>query len=101
MKGFFFLKVWAKNMGVHYTWQNMVYSIIITILKLPPKKKEKGKEGRACVPVEDKEYPPPRFHLFIYNIVSTLWHPTSSLPTCDTVVDSVLCKNIHLLPSPS
>ena len=24
MKEFFFLKVWAKNMGVHYTQQNMV-----------------------------------------------------------------------------
>ena len=29
MKGFFFLKVWAKNMGVHYTWQNMVFYLIL------------------------------------------------------------------------
>ena len=28
-KDFFVLKVWAKNMGAHYTWQNMV---VITVL---------------------------------------------------------------------
>ena len=22
----FFLKVWAKNMGAYYTWQNMVFA---------------------------------------------------------------------------
>ena len=26
MKGFFFLKVWAKNMGVHYTGEHIIHS---------------------------------------------------------------------------
>ena len=35
MEDFFFLKVWAKNMGAHYTWQNMVIAPL-PILKNTP-----------------------------------------------------------------
>ena len=31
----FFLKVWAKNMGAHYTWQDMV-TLCVCLFEFPP-----------------------------------------------------------------
>ena len=33
MTDFFFLKVWAKSVGAHHTWQNTVFKNDITYFK--------------------------------------------------------------------
>lgn len=53
--------------------------------------RERKREGRG-VSVEDKDIVTPSPQIpcsLIYNIVTTPWYPISSLPTCDTVVDSL------------